>query len=128
MIIRIRNSAFTKFLWGLMGLYFLNISVDTADPYPAHIPEDLSVNDQESIIEIIIEKILGFENAFKEYDDHDTEDHANKTNAKTDLIAQSMAGPGICHLFSENKKQKFPPYKAHLTNGFQQLDVPPPKS
>ena len=59
MLSQIRNSVFTKILWGLMGLYLLNISVDTADPNPEHIPEDLSINDQESIVEIVVEKILG---------------------------------------------------------------------
>ena len=49
-----------------MGIYLLNISVDTKDPHPEYIPEDLSINDQESIVEIVVEKILGFENAIQE--------------------------------------------------------------
>lgn len=110
-----------------MGLYLLNISVDTADPNPEHIPEDLSINDQESIIEIIVEQVLGYEDAFKEYDDHDTEDHNKKTNVKIELFNSYIADCIIKQSFIENKKQKFPDYSTFLTNGFQKLDIPPPK-
>lgn len=87
MIYQLRNSVFTKVLWGLMALYLINISVDTPDPYPEHIAEDLSINDQESIIELIVEQILGFENAIKEVDDHDSEEHNKTKITKIDLLA-----------------------------------------
>ena len=70
-----------------MGLYLLNISVDPSDPNPQHIPEDLSFNDQESIVEIIVEYVLGYEDAIKEYDDRDTEDHNAKKNIRIDVLA-----------------------------------------
>ena len=127
MIRRIRNSVFIKVFWGLMGIYLLNISVDTADPNPEHIPEDLSLNDQESIIEIVIEKILGFENAIDEYDDHDTKDHTKKSNVKIDLVVHFTVD---CHnslSVFERRKQRYPDFEANLTNGFYQLDTPPPK-
>ncbi|RZJ28595.1 MAG: hypothetical protein EOO48_09475 [Flavobacterium sp.] len=34
-------------------------------------PENLNYNEQESIIELLLEKALGFENAIPEYDDTD---------------------------------------------------------
>lgn len=74
-----------------MGIYLLNISVDIADPNPEYIPEDLSINDQESIVEIIVEQVLGYEDAIKEYDDNDSEDHNRKTNLKIELITQHLA-------------------------------------
>src|SRR5690606_12372145 len=95
---RIKNSVCIKVFWGLMGLYLLNISVDPADPNPDHISEDLSFNDQESIVEIIVEKIMGFENAFEEYDDHDSEDHNKKNNVKIDLTLQNTIGSNNCQL------------------------------
>src|SRR5690606_39464798 len=103
LISRIKNSVFIKVFWGLMGLYLLNISVDPADPNPDHIPEDLSFNDQESIVEIIVEKILGFENAFKEYDDQDSEDHNKKNNIKIDLTVQSTTGSNNNQFAFESK-------------------------
>ena len=124
---QLRNSAFTRVLWGFMGLYLLNISVDSADPNPEHIPEDLSINDQESIIEIVFEKILGYEDAFEEYDDPDTEDHNKKTNVKIDLIAQYRTKSNIKGFFHEMVKQNFPNHTAYLTSGFHRFDTPPPK-
>ena len=110
----------------MMGLYLLNISVDTADPYPEHIPEDLSFNDQESIVEIIIEKVLGYENAIAEYDDHDTEDHKKKSNVKTDLSVCLITSYKSIPLFFKERKQRFLDYEACLASGFVEIDSPPP--
>jgi hypothetical protein len=110
-----------------MGLYLLNISVDTADPNPEHMPEDLSINDQESIIEIVVEKVLGFEDAIEEYDDHDTEDHNKKKNVQIDLLVHEIKTKKIDHNKFFERKKLFPYYEARLTKGFNKIDSPPPK-
>ncbi|CAM4122321.1 hypothetical protein GILI108418_06085 [Gillisia limnaea] len=110
-----------------MGLYLLNISVDSVDPNLELIPEDLSINDQESIIEIVVEKILGYEDAIKEYDDNDLEHSNKKTNVKIDLINNYTADYRIKQSLVETTIQKFPDFNVFLTNGFHQLDTPPPK-
>ncbi|WP_189663325.1 MULTISPECIES: hypothetical protein [unclassified Polaribacter] len=110
-----------------MGLHLLNISVDTADHKPAHIPEDLSINDQESILEIVFENVLGYEDAFKEYDDHDKEDHNKKTSVKIDLTTHCIAHIALNQKPIITASQNFPDYNAVLTNGFQKLNFPPPK-
>lgn len=127
MISYLRDRVFINVLWGLMGLYLLNLSVDTSDALPKHIPENLTINDQESIIEIIVEQILGFENAIKEYDDIDTEEHSKKTNVKIEILAQIPVYSGISQSFAERLKQKFSDLQSHLTYGFHQLETPPPK-
>ncbi len=110
-----------------MGLYLINISVDPADPKPNHIPEDLSINDQESIIEFAIEKLLGFENAIDEHDDHDTEDHHKNTNVKAGLVTHFTFNYITSGLPVETKKKRFPDFESCLTTGFHQLLTPPPK-
>lgn len=127
MIGQLRNSIVTKIIWGLMGLYFLNISVDAPDPFPEHISEDLTINDQESIIEIVLEKILGYENAVPEHDDNDVEDHTQKTNFKIDVITHYTFDSSIKPIFITTTKQKYSDQNTYLTNGFQKLDTPPPK-
>jgi hypothetical protein len=127
MLGQLRNSIFTKVLFGLMGIYLLNISVDTADPYPDYIPEDLSYNDQESIVEIIIEKVLGFENAIEEYDDRDSEDHNKKKNVKIDFLVYESNKTESIIKYLKNKKQLFIRSKDQLTSGFKEIDSPPPK-
>ncbi|MEQ8358632.1 MAG: hypothetical protein RH860_04030 [Cytophagales bacterium] len=127
MLSRVRNSILTKFLWGIIGLYLLNISVDTADPKPEHIPEDLSFNDQESIVEIVVEKIFGFEDAIKEYDDHDAEDHNKKKNVKIDLVVHVINVLKNDSNRVYKRKKRYPDYEARLIKGFDEKDNPPPK-
>ena len=54
-----------------MAVYFLNCSVDAPDIQILSQQENLKFNDQESIIELLVEKALGFENAIIEQDDID---------------------------------------------------------
>lgn len=110
-----------------MGLFLLNISVDTADPKPEYVSEDLSFNDQESIIEIIVEQVLGYENAFKEYDDHDTEDQNKKKNVKIDLVVHVIKTKDNPHYQLIERKRNFLDYEARLISGFKEIDSPPPK-
>jgi len=124
---RIRNSLWSKFLWGLLGLYLLNISVDTADPHPEHIPEDLSINDQESIVEIVVEKVLGFEDAIEEYDDHDTEDHNKEKSLKIDLLVYLFPATKIDPNQVDEREKAYSHHDAGLTKGFSKIDSPPPK-
>ncbi|MEK6479063.1 hypothetical protein WJR50_16065 [Catalinimonas sp. 4WD22] len=126
MITYIRHSVCFRYLWAAMALYLLNISVDATDPYPEHIAEDLSINDQESMVEIFIEKILGYENAIAEYDDQDTDEQTKKSKVGIDLYFS-------CHhkhtlpLFNCTQ-QKYPPYTERLSGGYYHLFTPPPKA
>ncbi|PHR48157.1 MAG: hypothetical protein COA32_05445 [Fluviicola sp.] len=108
-----------------MGLYLLNISVDTIDENPSYIPEDLSINDQESIIEIIVEKVLGYENAIAEHDDNDTNERSKKSSIKIDLITNPFIEEKeqfIC----PNSKALFPNPYLKLSLGYIKIDTPPP--
>lgn len=127
MISQLQNSAFTKTLWGLIGLYLLNISVDTPDPNPQHIPEDLSLNDQESIVELVVEQVLGFEDAIKEYDDYDTEEHNEKKIVKIDLLVHSSKTDDKADIHLHGKEKYFPDNEVRLTSGFIEIDSPPPR-
>lgn len=127
MLRNLRNNVFAKFLWGFMGLYLLNISVDTTDPNPDHLSENLSINDQESIVEIVVEKVLGFEDAIAEYDDTDTEDHNKRTNLKIDVVIPPNfeINNNVSHC--ETSTAGFPIIDSCLTMGFFELETPPPK-
>ena len=109
----------------MLGIYFLNISVDISEP--ASIPEDLSFNDQESIVEIVVEKILGFENAFEEYDDHDTEDHNTNSQVQIDLVVPFLNNPQTTYLMVGTKKKQLLDFDPLLRSGFPKIDTPPPK-
>ncbi|MGM0634847.1 MAG: hypothetical protein ACQESK_02185 [Bacteroidota bacterium] len=102
--------------------------MDSADIKPQHIPEDLSINDQESIIEIFVEKVLGYEDAIKEHDDHDPEDHNTTTNSKVDLISRSLFNFNFKNFVFEHKKQRFPDFSSYPTVGFYDRYTPPPEN
>ena len=110
-----------------MALYLLNISVDTVDSSPEDIPEDLNINDQESIVEIVVEKILGFENAIEEYDDHDTEEHNKKSTSKVDLVNHFSKENQESNLDSFSDKQKYGRMDTDLRDGYHQCYTPPPR-
>lgn len=81
-----RNLFFTKFLWGLMALYILNCSVDAPDAYAEYLPDHIVLNDQDSIVELIIEKLLGFEDAVGEYDVDSEQEYSGKKNFAVDFF------------------------------------------
>lgn len=70
----------------LLALHIFNISVDPIDPNPYFAAKSKSVNEMESITEIIFEKVLGIQNAFPE-NKHDN-------NNKGTLIVNH---PGFVH-------------------------------
>lgn len=81
MLQSIRNNKGLLLFYAFIALYLLNCSVDSSDITPQYIAEDLTINDQESIIEIVVEKVLGYENAIPENEDSDEENtgHFKKT-------------------------------------------------
>lgn len=65
---RIKNSLF-RFVCILLALHIFNVSIDMPDGQPYDVPEDLSINEQESFIELVLEQWLGIENAVAEHDE-----------------------------------------------------------
>lgn len=108
-----------------MCLYLLNISVDTSDHTPFYLPEDLSINDQESFVEIVVEKVLGYENALVEYDDQEGGDPI-LSKSKLDWVSQNFANHPLPDPFFTKSKKWFLPYRENLLDGIFNIDSPPP--
>lgn len=83
MLNSIRNSKSLRLFCAFLALYILNCSIDTSDLHQFKVPENLNINHQESVVELIIEKILGFENAIPELDDSDSENHSTLKKTST---------------------------------------------
>lgn len=126
MIRQIRNSFTINILWGFMSLYLLNISVDAIDPEARYIPEDLSYNDQESIVEIIVEKVLGYDNAIKEFDDKDSDEQNQKTTLSMELFCAKTDSIVNHKLHIIQPLHKFKRYSTKLSLGYSKVDTPPP--
>lgn len=127
MLFQIRQNLAVKFLWGILALHFLNVSIDTPDRNPEYISENLSINDQESIIELIVEKVIGIENAFAEYDDTDHEEHTKKSNVKLEWVSSNFLDFSI-QVIEVIESPLLASYHLPLLSGYSKRISPPPKA
>lgn len=85
----IRSSLASRLaLWFLL-LLLLNLSIDPPDSRPAHIAEDLTVNEIESILELVLEEVCAMESSVPESDESDEE--KNIAKVRYDLFGQDGA-------------------------------------
>lgn len=117
-----------RILWALLALHFLNVSVDSMDMYASYIPEDIHYNDQESIAEIVVEQLLGFEDAFAEYDDVDHENHTGKKRGMSFKIYFQSAENKSDFETQVNALKHFSISEKFLSNFCLSLDSPPPQA
>lgn len=83
---KIRKIFSIKFFWGLLALYILNCSVDAPDAYADYMHCETNFNDQDSIAELIIEKLLGYEDAVDEYDMENEQEYSGKKGLAVDFF------------------------------------------
>lgn len=108
-----------------MALIILNCSVDNPDAQPDCVAEDLSFNDMESIVEIVLEEGIGIKNAIPEHDEPDDEG-SNSTVKKTiDFYCCVKKKELINHGSISNKINKFF-YNGEFSEQFHPEIVPPP--
>ena len=129
MVRQFRNSRFTSLFYGFMACYMLNICVDLPDALPNHIPEDLSYNDQESIIELILEKVLGYEDAIPEHEDNDPDQNTTlKSNVTIDSFVLPLFKSKFNPQLSKGKKQDYSIYFLHFPTHYPEIHLPPPEA
>lgn len=113
----------------MMACYMLNICIDAPDALPNDIPEDLSFNDQESIIELIVEKVLGYEDAIPEHDDSDPR---QDTTIKSNLAIDHFVLPSFKSKFNDHhsigNKQNRAIYLFHFSTHYPEIHLPPPEA
>ena len=116
-----------RIFWGLIALYMLNICVDSPDLFPNQ-PENLNINDQESVIELVVEQVLDLGDVIPEYDDNDTEEHtSSKTSVNLDHFIVDKSSIALQQDFSLQKKQNTLFALANFRNLCLEVDAPPPK-
>lgn len=128
MIRSIRSSTYIRVFWAIMAGYLLNISIDTPDGTPEGVSEDLSINDQESLIELVLEQVLGFENAIAEYDDPDADDQHKKKESKSLLFSLSISANDLLFFKPISKARYLIANQVIHPEEYSELNPPPPKS
>ena len=111
-----------------MALYLLNICVDSPD-FHKNTPENLTINDQESLIELVVEQVLDLGNIIPEQDDADSEkNNSGKASFSLDhfiLDSFSTKGNGICLALNQKHEAWSDSFYAVA---YLQIDAPPPQS
>lgn len=111
--------------WFILALQVLNISIDPPDAHRATQKEDLSRNEQESIVELVLEKVLGIPDAVPEHDEgqHDlVKGHTFQWSSPMRL--RTIGSP---HLGQEQELALA--YEDHAIDGpVIELTTPPPKA
>lgn len=124
----LRSHIVSRCLRLILALHILNCSVDTFDLHSNAVSENLSHNDMESIVEIMLEGVLQIDNAFAEHDEQDGEGDGLVMKMGVDLSCHDNSGqlpffnalPAKCRLNgnSDSFASQFHP----------ELISPPPKA
>ncbi|TDB61815.1 hypothetical protein [Arundinibacter roseus] len=127
MIRAIQNSRFVRGLWGFLCLYMLNCSIDTPISPTDYPSNHLGFNEQESVMEVILEHILGFDTAVPDYDSDDSE---KETPQKKSFSIPVFFIPILSLLFKSEqilKKSEFSWFLINQPrNPFFEIHSPPP--
>lgn len=108
-----------------MALYILNFSVDAPDGQSDHQPEDLSINDMESIAEIVLEEWMEIENAVPEHDESDANDGTMAFKKSFDFFCVEFKKTSK-HASAFLLKSGFHHYRNKLHPQFSPEFTPPP--
>jgi hypothetical protein len=123
----LRKHFFLRFFWFGVALHLLNCAIDAPDPSPDHLAENLNVNDLESLTEVLLEQVLGIDNALAEYDEHDPGEAGSAEEAPaTNLFYQPLPRPGFTKPTAPSGKLAYPTQVDGLTSTWPDVPAPPP--
>lgn len=128
MIQSIRSNAFIRGFWVIMAGYLLNISVDISDDTPQGVSENLLINEQESLVELILEQVLGFENAIAEHDGPDADNPNEKNGFKSLVFPMPVIATELLFFKLFSRTSYIIIDQLVHPKEFVELDSPPPKS
>jgi hypothetical protein len=121
-----RKKIWFRYLWFVLALHILNISIDTPDAKPASVPEDLSFNDIESVAELVLENWLGIKDAVPEHDESDHEEGYSQVLKKIDFFSQQFTVK-LPLTYSLPLSKRFPDHALPFyAPGHLQVFSPPP--
>lgn len=123
-----RNHIVVRVFCWFTALYILNFSVDAPDSQPDFKKEDLSINDMESITEIILEEWMEIEDAIPEHDESDSNDKTPALKKSFDSYYLDLTNRQA-YIPNFLLKRKFSDYYKNFQQQFSpELTSPPPKA
>lgn len=122
----LRKQKILNFIWLFTALHILNFSVDSPDPQPGHIPEDLNYNDMESIIEVVLEQFFEFNNVIAEHDENDTDESGGLSIKKSVEFYCYQKSISFFSALNIKSRYKHGQYIDQYSEQFHPEIVPPP--
>jgi hypothetical protein len=125
---QLRTHILFRFFWVMLSVHILNFSIDTPDRLPNNVPEDLNVNDIESVLELVLEDVLQIPDAVQEHDEQDTEEGYSLEIKKILSFAhfeELLSFKHFCFCYIE--KCKLVSY-FFIPDFFSEVFIPPPQA
>ena len=94
-----------RILCAILSLYLLNLSIDTPTVYDVN-GNTKYFNEQDSFIELIVEKALDYEDAIEDYDSNDSSETFTKKSLVDFFIIPSIEGIQ-CDFSTPDKHEPF---------------------
>lgn len=123
-----RNTFVSRIICGYLAFCIFNTSVDGPDRLTSVLQpsENLSLNDPESLIEIVLENVLGFDKAIPEYLDPDNgKAMKNLKNTSDQYVAYHIGA--VTPLIYTVIQEKFDNYSSSLASHSREIHSPPPE-
>jgi hypothetical protein len=120
----LRGHRASRWLVMALAIVVLNLSIDPPDREAPGMPEDLSVNDIESIGELVLEQWLGLVDVFPEQDESDQD----SPTAKKSIDYRCTAWwPSLADRMGKGVVEMTYPFADHFTAQYEpEPRVPPP--
>ena len=119
-----KNVKIQKTLWLFMAFYFINSIVDAPNVVGNTVA---SFNEQESIIELVIEKVLDFGDVIPETNDTDNQEQTSLKKLKLEVYFPTLKLVFLQPLYNFNTKT-FCYTHSFVENPFYTIFSPPPES
>ena len=123
---RFRQHIIFRLVCLMLAFHIFNFSVDTPDAQSDYVPEDLTYNDMESVVEIVLENVFDIQNAIAEHDENDTEE-GNSFTIKKDFSFHNRSKVEKINIFDNGLHITISTdYKEQFSSQFHPEIVPPP--
>lgn len=127
MLQEIKKQRGITLLWMLLAFHLLNCSVSVSLAFPATTTQPIYFNNQESIIELVVETMLGFEDAIPENNYNIPEEHAiNVVSFAMEVWDISQIFPDVYNAAVKDLKAMPFPAVRFDTNPYLKISSPPP--
>lgn len=109
-----------------MALLLFNSSIDPPAQSMRETAEELALNEQETIVELILEKMLDIDDAFSEHSDGDEDEHSGKLPTNGEWFLSTFQVDYSVY-YDGRESQCLTAYEDQLPVGAKRRATPPPE-